>query len=280
MSFNVLSLFDGKSTGLAAFKSLGIPVNNYYASEINYHPMVISEKNHPEVVHLSRVQNYLTWDIPWANIDIILAGSPCQGFSSSGKGRGFEDNRSKLYYYLIDILAHARRFNPDVDFLLENVKMKKVWLDIIDQDLGVKGQFINSNVFTPQSRQRYYWTSWTIGQPAYQRTMNLCDVITSGYVDRYESYCIDANYHKGSNFSNYFDKSRRQIVFDSHEDYVARSDNWRILSPVECEILQGLEPGYTEGVSNTQRYKMIGNGWNLPTIVHILKCKYGDRNGI
>ena len=121
----VLSLFDGISCGMVALERAGIPVDAYYASEIDKNAITISQKNYPNIIRLGDVTKWREWDIPWAEIDLLIGGSPCQGFSFAGKQLNFNDPRSKLFFEFVDILNHIKTHNPNVKFLLENVGMKK-----------------------------------------------------------------------------------------------------------------------------------------------------------
>lgn len=366
---NVLSLFDGMSCGRVALERAGIPVANYFASEIDKYAIQIAMKNYPDTVQLGDVNGWMGWNLP--KIDLLIGGSPCQGFSLAGKGLNFDDPRSKLFFVFVDIL-HAE---VPTYFMLENVKMKREWRDTITYHLNVEPVLINSALVSAQNRKRFYWANWKVEQPE-DRGILLRDIIEDGIVDRDKSYTIDANYHKGGNPKAYFEFGKRRVVF-SHQShrramvkvqgaairnqvtergveeqlnvrkdeksnavvpsytgrlngvYVdpslyldeneieqmkikkgaktfasgkregviqfpfsldrksqcllagdivgnARTTNviddgtgYRKLTPLECERLQTLPDGYTEGVSNTQRYKMLGNGWNVDTIAHI-----------
>ena len=143
---NVLSLFDGISCGMVALERAGIPVNTYYASEIEPNAIKVSQKNYPNIIQLGDVTKWREWDIDWSSIDLLIGGSPCQGFSSSGKGLNFEDPRSKLFFEYVNILNHIKQFNPKVKFMLENVKMKDEWSNIISDYLGVPFKEINSKL--------------------------------------------------------------------------------------------------------------------------------------
>lgn len=101
---NVLSLFDGISSGKVALERAGIPITKYYASEIDKYAMAVSRARHKDIIQLGDVKNWRNWDIDFESIDILLAGSPCQGFSVAGKGLNFEDPRSKLYFEFVEIL--------------------------------------------------------------------------------------------------------------------------------------------------------------------------------
>jgi site-specific DNA-cytosine methylase len=124
----------------------------------------------------------------------------------------FEDPRSKLFFEYVRILKECRGINPNIKFLLENVKMKKQHLSVITDILGVEPVFINSALLSAQNRQRYYWCNWEITPPE-DRGLNLESVVENGFVDRQKSYAIDANYWKGGSVKNYLKKHRRQIVF-------------------------------------------------------------------
>ena len=286
---NVLSLFDGISCGRVALERAGIKVDNYFASEIDKFAIEIAKKNYPDTVHVGSVVDVRARRLP--KIDILIGGSPCQGFSFAGKQLNFEDARSKLFFEYVRLLKHCK---PKY-FLLENVKMKKEYQDVITEYLGVEPILINSALVSAQNRQRLYWTNIpNIEQPE-DRGILLRDILEDGCVDRDKSYCIDANYFKGGNIKQYFDKGRRQLIFkyghckireykqDSgktptlttmqggHREPKVLIDNYRKLTPIECERLQTLPDNYTDGVSNSQRYKQLGNGWTVDVIAHIFK---------
>lgn len=155
----VLSLFDGMSCGQIALRQLGIVPEVYYASEIDKHAIKQTQLNFPDTVQLGNVTKWKEWNIDWKSIDLLLAGSPCQGFSFAGKQLAFDDPRSKLFFVFIDILNHIKSVNPNVLFLLENVNMKKSHLRIISEYCGVFPVNINSNLVSAQNRNRWYWTN-------------------------------------------------------------------------------------------------------------------------
>lgn len=156
---NVLSLFDGISCGMVALERVGIKVDKYYASEIDKNAIKISKKNYPDIIQLGDVIKWREWDINWESIDLLIGGSPCQGFSFAGKQLNFEDTRSKLFFEFVDILNHVKKNNSNVKFLLENVKMKKEYCDVISKYLNVLPIEINSNLVSAQNRKRLYWTN-------------------------------------------------------------------------------------------------------------------------
>ena len=150
---NVLSLFDGMSCGRIALERVGIKVNKYYASEIDKHAIKVTQHNYPDTIQLGSVTEIKGTDLP--QIDLLIGGSPCQGFSFAGKQLNFDDPRSKLFFEFVRLKNEC---NPTY-FLLENVKMKKEYEDIITEYLGVKPIAINSELFSAQDRKRIYWTN-------------------------------------------------------------------------------------------------------------------------
>jgi site-specific DNA-cytosine methylase len=126
---NILSLFDGMACGLVAAKRAGLKVDNYFASEIDKYAIQIVMKNHPEIIHLGDINDYPSWDLP--KIDLIIGGFPCQGFSFAGKQLNFDDQRSALFFKLVEILWQQQEKNKDTKFMFENVKMKKEYRDAI-----------------------------------------------------------------------------------------------------------------------------------------------------
>ena len=299
---NVLSVFDGMSCGRIALDRLGVPISNYYASEIDKYAMQIAKKNYPDTKHVGDITKVRSRDL--GHVDLLIGGSPCQGFSFAGKRLNFDDPRSKLFFEYVRMLQEIKpRY-----FLLENVKMKKESEDVITKMLGVEPIEINSNLVSAQNRRRLYWTNIPQDGLPEDRSIKLKDILEDGVVDRDKSHCLDANYYKGGNLKSYFEKHRRQLVFSedglcqvgeadvnghdilkrvyhpegkaptlntmnggNREPKVLVGDTkWRKLTPLECERLQTVPEGYTEGVSNTQRYKMLGNGWTVDVICHLL----------
>lgn len=155
----ILSLFDGMSCGQIALKELGYPITRYYASEIDKHAIAQTQLNFPGTIQLGDVEGWREWDIPWGEIDLILAGSPCQGFSLAGRQLGLDDPRSRLFWVFVEILEFAREHNPRVRYLLENVRMKPEHERIINETLGLLPVVINSALVSAQNRVRLYWTN-------------------------------------------------------------------------------------------------------------------------
>lgn len=300
---NVLSVCDGISVAQLALKMAGISVNKYYASEIDKYAIAVTKHNFPNTKYLGDMENWRQWDIDWSSIDFLVGGTPCQGFSFAGAQLAFDDPRSKLFFVYADILEHIKNHNPNVKFLLENVKMKKEYLSVITKTLGVDPEPINSALLSAQNRQRYYWANFPISQPA-DIGICLADVIENSEIDKSKAHCVDPDYYKDS-MQTFPNKSGNQLVFakkslallstmykENAKSMIKRNkkgwlvaDNdltaYRKLSPLECERLQTLPDCYTlvkdadgkQLVSDTQRYKGIGNAFNAKTLVHI--CKEG-----
>ena len=199
---NVLSLFDGMSCGRIALDKAGIPINNYWASEIDPYAIKVARINYPDTIHVGDIAA-LDWNDEGlhAHIDLLIGGSPCQGFSFAGKQLNFNDPRSKLFFEFVRLMDEMK----PTWFLLENVKMKKESQDIISWYLGVQPQEINSSLVSAQNRKRFYWTNIPFTMPE-DRGIMLKDIIEDG---------LDANYFKGGNLKSYFEKHRRQLVFSS-----------------------------------------------------------------
>ena len=386
---NVLSLFDGMSCARLALDRAGLPVTNYFASEIDQYAITVAKANYPDTIHVGDVIKLKTKegrllvahngkDIEKGayrrKIDLLIGGSPCQGFSFAGGQLAFDDPRSKLFFEFVRVLKECR---PKY-FLLENVNMKQEFQDVINEQLGCKPIDINSNIVSAQNRRRLYWTNIPVRSLPENKRIYLKDILEDGFTDRDKAHCVDANYFKGGNLKSYFEKHRRQLVFDFADeedaegtvlageadlkghDYNRRvyhpdgksptlaaasggnlepkvlypasivgrrlndgvrddynkdvpvsqclevhdtkgkarclstvekdtlvsplptgrypdaySDDmrlmWRKLTPIECERLQTVPDNYTNHVSNTQRYRMLGNGFTVDVIAFLLR---------
>ena len=277
---NILSLFDGISCGRVALERAGVKVDNYYASEIDEFAIKVSRFNHDDVQQIGNVLNIDETALP--QIDLIMGGSPCQGFSFAGKGLAFEDPRSRLFFEFVDLVE---RCQPKY-FLLENVRMKKEFLDIITEYLEVEPILINSSLVSAQNRQRYYWTNIpNIGPPEDTCSDMLEDILEPRPSRKYlagqqlrDNYQggnqLNPNYKSQANRIHDINKKAPTIMAGSHgyaNGYVNQDGDIRKLTPIECERLQTLPDNYTDGVSDTQRYKGLGNGWTVDVVAHILR---------
>ena len=282
----VLSLFDGCSCAQVALKRSNITITKYYASEVDKYVIETTQKNFPDTIQLGDVKNWKEWNIP--KPDLIVGGSPCQGFSFAGKKLNFEDDRSKLFFEYVDIVHH---FQPKY-FLFENVKMKKEYENIITKLLGVKPVEINSALVSAQTRKRLYWCNWDLTQPA-DKKIYLKDIVLDNVDKKYYltdvakerlitinkraeekglgyKDCIIDVYRENSKFRNL---DANFFKGPDGKRGVLLTDDLRTPTPLECERLQTLPDDYTDGVSNSQRYKMLGNGFTVDVISHILECR-------
>ena len=347
---NVLSLFDGMSCGQIALNRAGVKYDHYFASEIDKYAMKVAQANYPQTTQLGDVSK-IQFNLP-LKVDLLMGGSPCQGFSVAGKQLDFNDPRSKLFFEFVRL---KDKLKPKY-FLMENVPMKQDSQDIITKYLGVKPITINSSLFSAQNRKRLYWTNIPFDIPTEDKGIVLQDILEDGIANEAmtnklgKSHCITARYN-GAVWWNSIQRKQRTMVqvgeadnikgFDSikriyspngkaptlttmqgghREPKVAigrivnrrldkngtRKDNqlelplstqleisdsdksnclttvnkdnvvvegmqWRKLTPLECERLQTVPDNYTNHVSNSQRYKMLGNGWTVDVIAHIMK---------
>lgn len=279
----VLSLFDGISGGQIALKRAGYKIKNYYASEVDKYAIEITQKNYPNTIQLGDVTKWQEWDIDWKSIDLLIGGSPCQDLTFAGKRTGLQGARSSLFYCYRDILNYIKEFNPNVQFLLENVKTKQDTLDIISKEVGVNPVRINSNLVSAQNRDRFYWTNindGNISQPE-DKNLYLKDIVDENLDDQFPL----SRQHYSAFMKSYpnwkpcllTEKAKPLLATyykqPPHCPYIpskASESGYRRLTPLECERLQTLPEGYTEGVSTTQRFKSIGNGWTIDVIKHIL----------
>jgi DNA-cytosine methyltransferase len=286
----------------------GLKIDNYYASEIDKYATQITLKNYPNTIQLGDITKWEKWNIK--KPDLIIGGSPCQGFSIAGKHLNFKDERSKLFFTFVDILKY---YKPKY-FLLENVsRMDNNVKDKISELLNVEPMKINSALVSAQNRERLYWFNWNCEQPKDKGILlkDIIDVAFDGetYLMRNKSKTIrvggrsspmgskqewDNIYLKRNKYglciqigeANLNTYRERKAVYSiegkcptlliptgGYSQKKISKDNltWRKLTPLECERLQTVPDNYTSGVSNTQRYKMLGNGFTVDVITHILK---------
>lgn len=279
---NVLSLFDGMSCGQIALNKVGIKYENYFASEIDKHAIQVTNHNYPNTKHIGDVTKVKGIDLP--KIDLLIGGSPCQGFSFAGKQLNFDDPRSKLFFEFVRLLKETK---PKY-FLLENVKMKKEHEQVITKYLGVEPILINSALLTAHNRPRLYWTNIpNVEQPndsgiyfeqirdlqianyeyiSYEKTIN------REYKKNYLQYDINGKGHGSQDQRAYYLKGKHGCLDTgaSGKAKVLENDGRvRKITRNEAERLQGVPDNYTTPVSKSQALKMLGNGWTVDVIVHI-----------
>jgi len=360
-----VSCFDGLSCGQLALDKAGIKIHKYYASEIDKYPIKVTQANFPNTIQLGDISKVDASSFNGDTIDILMGGSPCQGFSFAGKQLNFDDPRSKLFFEFIRLKDTLK---PKY-FLLENVKMKKESMDIITKYMGVEPVEINSSLFSAQNRKRLYWTNIPFEQEEIRdKRIVMQDILEDGYATdvmtnaQGKSHCVTARYN-GAVWWNSIERKQRTMVLKENptvskdglirvgtadlkghdsikrvyaqegksptlttmqgghrepkvavgrivnrrldengtrkddqldipftrqlelrdddksgclttvqkDNVLVSKDMWRKLTPLECERLQTIPDNYTNHVSNSQRYKMIGNGWTVNVIAHILR---------
>lgn len=277
---NVLSLFDGMSCGQIALNRAGFKIENYFACEIDKYAIQITQANYPNTQQLGDVTKVSAFDLP--NIDLLIGGSPCQGFSFAGKQLNFEDPRSKLFFDFVRLLEDTMpRY-----FLLENVRMAKEHQDIISSYLGVEPVKVNSNLVSAQDRVRYYWTNIPGFIMPKSKGLTLGDILDLDVPDKYN---ITERFYKKVPGTLSFKKSRANLrglercsktlltgghsISNTGSTNIFYGDDFiRIPTPTECERLQTVPEGYTNiGILDSKRYHALGNGWTVDVIVEIFK---------
>ena len=276
---NVLSLFDGMSCGQIALNKLDIKYDNYYASEIDEPAMSVTQFNYPNTIQMGSITELQSSQLP--KIDLLFGGSPCQSFSNAGNGKGF-DGKSGLFYDFVRLLKECK----PTYFLLENVKMKKEWQDIISEELGVQPIKINSNLVSAQNRERLYWTNIPVVGLPDDKNIYIEDILDTNFDSKYwlkerntellskkvsiegapDICCIDV-------YNKKFKKDRKSptLTLPHHNSLRLLQDGkFRKLTPNECERLQTVPVDYTNtGIADIHRYSMLGNGWTVDVIAFI-----------
>lgn len=275
---NVLSLFVGISCGQLALNKANIEYEKYFASEIDEFAIKVTQTNFPETIQIGDVQNVTAGTV--GEIGILLGGSPCQGFSFAGKGLNFEDERSKLFFEFVRLLKETK---PQY-FLFENVVMKKEYEDVITELLGVKPIMIESNLLAAANRKRLYWTNIPNVQQPSDAGVTWGDVREYDVDDKYYyspkalEWFANTEKRTGKKMKVFEDPDKMQMLEASmYKKYslqrffgIRDRKGLRYITPTECERCMTVPDGYTSCVSDTQRYKQLGNGWTVDIIAWIL----------
>lgn len=268
----VLSVFDGMSCGQLALQRAGIKYKEYYASEIDKHAISVTQHNFPNTKQLGSITELKTENLPI--IDLFIGGSPCQSFSSFGNGKGF-DGKSGLFWEYVRVLKELKLKNPNIKFMLENVNMKKEWCDIISNELGVDPIAFNSNLVSAQNRDRLYWTNIDFIVPADKNILfnDILENLPFRQIPKcfYKNWGDKMRIDKGLNWVEN-KKANCLTTKNCHTNqYLLNEDKslCRLLTANEFEKLQTVPLNYTNIVSNTERFKMLGNGWTVDVIAHI-----------
>jgi site-specific DNA-cytosine methylase len=296
---NVLSLFDGMSCGQIALNRLNIHYDNYYSSEIDKNAIKVTQHNYPDTIQVGDVTKLKGDDLP--QIDLLIGGSPCQGFSFAGKQLNFDDPRSKLFFEFVRL---KNELQPKY-FLLENVVMKKEYEDVITQYLGVEPIKINSSLVSAQNRVRLYWTNIPNVKEPEDRNISLSDILEDDSIinpgairgrrlnkatiigrrlnpdgkrkdydkDIPITQCLEvrATNTNKSNCLTTVDKDNvlTTMPIGRHPNAFKDKLPFRYYTLKEYERLQTIPENYTSVVSTSQAKKMIGNAWTVDVIAHI-----------
>ena len=270
---NVLSLFDGMSCGQIALERAEIKVGNYFASEIKPHAIKVTQHNYPNTIQLGDVTKIDVSILP--KIDLLIGGSPCQDLSAANKNKdGLNGIKSMLFYEYVRIYNELKLINPDMLFLLENVKMQKEWEEIITIELGVEPVFINSALVSAQMRKRLYWTNIKNVSAPSDKNIELQSILDKGgFTNKKKAFCLLESESRPQTcnwkrFRRWRKKSFVNIIF---EDESLNLFHNRILSQTELEKLQTIPLGYTSILSRNDAACLIGDGWTVDVIAHIFK---------
>ena len=294
---NVLSLFDGMSCGQIALNKLGIKYDNYFASEIDKYAIQVTQSNYPSTKQIGSVVDVKGEDLP--KIDILIGGSPCQGFSIAGKRKGSStkegvdvtdldqylelkqlgfqfDGQSFLFWEYVRLL---RELKPKY-FLLENVRVSKKWLPIFNKTIGVDGVLVNSNLVSAQNRPRMYWTNIPNFEIPKDKGVTFDNVMDDVEMTKPLSPYMTDNFNGVNRLDKgifTFTNSKKaccltkgaghgnKILIDREKGLQRR------LTRNELERLQTVPENYTIGVRESKAGEMLGNGWTVDVITHIFK---------
>lgn len=278
----VVSLFDGISCGQVALKNAGIDVEKYFAFEIDKYAIEITQKNFPQTIQMGSVVNADFKQFK-GQCDLLIGGSPCQNLSNAGNRKGLEGDESKLFF---EYLRALKEIKPKYFLLENNASMTKENKDKISEYMGCEPIMINSSLVSAQVRKRLYWTNIpNIEQPKDMKKV-IEDIVQPRH-EKEEFECTERfnakvpgtlAYKKAhAGVRTLKDKSKTltcsQSISNSSATTIKYSDGkYYIPTPLECERLQTLPDNYTLGISKTQRYKCVGNGWTVNVIAHIFKA--------
>lgn len=282
---NVLSLFDGMSCGQIALNRVGIKYDKYYASEIKPIAIKVTQHNYPDTVQLEDVVGVRGEDLP--KIDLLMGGSPCQDFSIArvvnegelGERKGLKGDKSRLFYEYLRLLEELK---PKY-FLLENVRMDAESEAQLNEYLGVKGMHINSNLVSFQNRHRIYWTNIPGVTIPKDRKINFQDFKDTNY-DYCKQFKVNRTPSREIMWGNGIDGKCPNVTNREKVNCLTRKqDRWsnsgliefedfcRYLTRKELELAQTVPVGYTDVVSYNQAQDLLGDGWTIDVIAHILK---------
>lgn len=282
-------MFDGISCGRVALEQAGFSINKYFASEIDKYAIKVALHNYPDTIEIGDVAKVSYKDdvlytenkeYNVGHIDLLIGESPCQGFSFAGKMLNFNDPRSKLFFEYERLLKEVK---PSY-FLLENVVMKTEYERVISEKIGVKPILINSELTSAATRRRLYWTNISGIELPKDKHINFGDIRERNvpmsnfyYTDKAMRWIRNHENRTGKRLRIIQDDEKMQMLEATmYKKYSAQrffgiQDMYglRYITPLECERCMNLPDNYTSVCSNTQRYKQLGNGWEIGAVSHI-----------
>jgi site-specific DNA-cytosine methylase len=300
--FKSVGFCDGISIIQQAFMILGITEYTHISVEYDKKARMVTEKNFPNTIFMNDVR---TVDIDsFGKIDFFSSGFSCKNLSAAGSKKGlctttgilapiYDDYRNlkdmgfkftESCYTFWESIGARNQFqkkNPDMSYLFENVNsMSQKDKDIISEAIGRDPVSINAKYFTPQNRDRIFWTDLIIDEN-YDKIIKPLSIIIPDAVDGCGYRRKDRN---GEYEYNHFTRRNDGIAnclttVKAHEKnlgtrfYLTVNELIKPFTIAHLEQLQGLPIGYTDvpGITEEDRIRMLGNCWTVPVIVHILK---------
>lgn len=281
-------MFDGISCGQVALNKAKIPIDKYYASEIHKTSVDVTLRNFPKTIQFGNALKIHSHHF-LSPVNLLMGGSPCQGFSFAGKRLNFDDPRSRLFFEFVRMKSEL---SPDY-FFLENVKMDKASENIISEYLGVDPVLVNSSLVSAQNRERLYWTNIKGFKQPLDKRIVVADILDTGYRKtkpytenelHYDAKSFSRCIKVGHDFTTKFEQGQRIYSKNAkcpcldtkqggnRSTKIAQSVGRFIeLNINELSRLQGLPDNYTNCVSKSAGTFGIGNGWQVDTIVEFFK---------
>lgn len=273
---NILSLFGGIEVGYQACLDANLNIDNYYSSEICPNAIKVAQDNFPNVSHVGSVVGLDVKALP--KIDILFAGFPCQTVSLANQGgKDIREGKSSLVFELHRIFLELKELNPNLIFLIENVKMSEKNKNTVSELFGVEPITLNSDKVSIQNRKRLYWTNIQLKTELEDKKLFLKDLYCKEYdedlvlrdrglnkLNRERNRAISILSDKCPTLMKSQDKlPTDSIVFEQEGIY-------RYPTRRECELMQNMPIGFTKSVNYRVATGLLGNSWTKDIIVYFL----------